>query len=120
MISLQKNLSSLETSHAASIAPVLKGLTYLEYLSLALLLCLFWNSHLGSISSFPLDNVRKSSYLRSLTFPAHTYLQLIPSFFTREADGMEGMGGGIGVVAIWWCTRKTVKRIWDVSSWGNK
>ncbi|GMH79896.1 hypothetical protein TrST_g10341 [Triparma strigata] len=82
-----------------------------EYSCYALIFVLTYNTHLLTISDPAIDSTRKSSYWKSITFPASTYIQLIPGWFAKELEVYEGLGGSLGVMAICYTASKSVKKI---------
>jgi len=117
VIFLTKKKGDEEEARLAHAAKVSKYASYAEMAVSGALIVLTYNKHLGTISHPPLDSIKRNAYLKGLVFPAHTFLQMIPSFFAKELDLFEGYGGALGMFAIWYAVNKSVKRIFNVMSW---
>ncbi|GMH63412.1 hypothetical protein TL16_g03705 [Triparma laevis f. inornata] len=111
LIALKKKKKDANDAWKKKEAAVTKYTKIFEYSCYALIFLLTYNTHILTISDPLIDSSRKSSYWKSITFPASTYVQLIPGWFAKELEVYEGLGGSIGVMAICYTASKSVKRI---------
>jgi hypothetical protein len=117
VIFLAKKKTAEETARNTRTASAVKYAGYVEMAIAGGLIVLTYNKHLGTISHPPLDSLRQSAYLKALVFPAHTFLQVIPSYLQKELDLYDGYGGTLGMFAIYYAVNKSVKRLFSVLAW---
>ena len=117
LISLNKARETEVAKIGVAVARAEKVAKYLEMGALAVLFAVTWDTHLCTIGDLDLDAVKKHSYWKSVTFPASTYVQMLPGWFAKEAEELEGLGGSVGGMAVGYAAYKSVKRIVKVMSW---
>ena len=117
VIFLTKKKTDEEVARTAKATSAAKYAGYVEMAIAGVLIVLTYNKHLGTFSHPPLDSLRQSAYLKALVFPAHTFLQIIPAFLTKELDLYQGYGGTLGMFAIYYAVNKSVKRLFSVLAW---
>mmetsp|Transcript_12883 Transcript_12883/g.26299 ORF Transcript_12883/g.26299 Transcript_12883/m.26299 type:complete len:201 (-) Transcript_12883:40-642(-) len=117
VIFLTKKKTDEETARLARAAAASKYAQYVEMGIAFGLIVLTYNKHLGTFSHPPIDTLKSSAYLKALVFPAHTFLQMLPSMLTKELDLFKGYGGTLGMFAIYYAVNKSIKRIFNVLAW---